>query len=178
MHLVAASSEIDAPSAKMLRERMLDHILPLYERCSRVIKECLHGRLRKDQVKARIRSAQFFALYVLMAQKRSAAPGNIGESDASFIEQGRRTAEKSLDRCDELCKKIPDTMGLLKGQVQQARNLLEGAIIYTAVSAEEKRLIHQAMSAEFSSTGRWYTCSNGHPVIVTLVTDTIRTKDY
>lgn len=175
LHQIGASSAVDAPTARMIRERLMKELRRHYQSCSIIIMECLSAKLTKYEVEARIRGAQFCALYRLesMTQKTSAAPtGNATSdgvsrevnSDDDFGEEIRQAERKSLDRCDELCNSLPGTVGPMKDQVNQARILLGGGTFYTTVSAEEKRLVHEAMSAEFSSTGRWYTCPNGHPV--------------
>lgn len=174
LHLILASSAVDAVSTPALRKRVVNDLQRHHKRCAAIIAECRTAKLRKYEVEARIRSAQFFALCMVESQKLPAPAPTRGDDDAAPEEADKldpdlsdaiRKAEiESLDRCEQLCDALPGTVGPMRDQVKQARGLLGGLTIYTTVSAEEKRLVHQAMSAEFSSTGRWYTCQNGHPV--------------
>lgn len=186
IHLIAASSAVDAPATTMLRKRLLKDLRRQYQKCSVIILECISAKLAKYEVEARIRGAQFCALYRLedMNEKTSAAPppGSVppgvvsGEDETpdDFGDETREAEIRSLERCEELCDALPGTVGPMRDQVKQARLLLGGGTFYTTVSAEEKRLVHQAMAAEFSSTGRWYTCRNGHPVYILQLTSSIR----
>lgn len=182
LHLVLDSSAVDPAPARVLRNRILNNLKRQHERCAGIITDCRTARLGKYEVEARIRSAQFFALYRLeffTGKKSTSATPVTAQTDVDAPDEHdwlgpdlgeavRKAESKSLDRCDKLCNALPGTVGPLKDQVEQARNLLGGATIYTTVSAEEKRLVHEAMSAEFSSTGRWYTCQNGHPVNISV----------
>lgn len=177
IHLIITSLAMyDLPAARILRKQLLGNLWRLYKKCSTIIPECHSARLGKYEVEARIHGAQFFALYrleIISRKTSAAAPGGIepdaasdegDELGANFGEAIRQAEIQSLARCDTLCDTLPGTVGPMRDQVKQARNLLGGATIYTTVSAEEKRLVHAAMSTEFSTTGRWYTCPNGHPV--------------
>jgi hypothetical protein len=168
-HLVAASFPENDNSVVPLRKQMLKELRNLHGLCSEVIEECQIGRLSKYEVEARLRRAQFFALYRLESNVQSQQQQGSNTQPnppmgGNFDENGRQEEERSLDICDALCIRLPGTVGPLKAQIDEARRLLRGKSFYTTVTAEEKRLVHLAMSAEFSSTGRWYTCANGHPV--------------
>lgn len=178
LHLILASSVVDPAPARVLRNGVLNNLKRQHQRCAGIITDCRTTSFGKYEVEARIRSAQFFALYRLefftMKLSANAAPAttqtDVGAPDEhdwlgpDLGETIRKAESKSLDQCDKLCDALPGTVGPLKDQVKQARDLLGGATIYTTVSAEEKRLIYEAMSVEFTSTGRWYTCQNGHQV--------------
>ncbi|KAI0420848.1 hypothetical protein F5X98DRAFT_330813, partial [Xylaria grammica] len=54
----------------------------------------------------------------------------------------------------------------LQHEIEAAEKMLRDAIFYTEVSAEEMRAVYKAMAREFSGTGHWYTCANGHPFTI------------
>lgn len=171
LHKIAESSVIEEIPTIKLRKQMLKELRQLQRQCSEVIEECLTTKLEKYEVEARIHHAQFFALYKLQYRTLEGSKDFADSlSTAAKPDEEARLAEvKSLDRCDDLCKKLPGTVGPLQNQLEQARKLLKGGTFYETVSAEEKRMVYIAMSAEFSSTGRWYTCENGHPVKATIL---------
>lgn len=182
LHLILASSAVAPAPSRVLRNLLLNNLKQHYLRCAGIITDCRTARLGKYEVEARIRRVQFFALYRLecftptqpgpaapvTAQPDVGAPAEHDWLGPDFGEAIRKAESKSLDRCDKLCNALPGTVGPLRDQVEQARDLLGGATIYTPVSDEERRLVHKAMAAEFSSTGRWYTCRNGHPVTTSV----------
>ncbi|CAK7236767.1 hypothetical protein SBRCBS47491_009749 [Sporothrix bragantina] len=43
---------------------------------------------------------------------------------------------------------------------------LRDIAVYRPVSADEMRAVYNAMASEFSGSGHWYTCANGHPFTV------------
>lgn len=44
--------------------------------------------------------------------------------------------------------------------------MLKDTPFYISVDNEEKRQAYAAMAREFTDTGHWYTCLNGHPSTV------------
>lgn len=171
LHKIAESSVIEEIPTMKLRKQMLKELRQLQRQCSEVIEECLTTKLEKYEVEARIHHAQFFALYRLQYRilEKSKDFADSLPTTAEPDEEARQAEVKSLDKCEDLCKKLPGTVGPLRNQLEQARKLLRGGTFYETVSAEEKRMVYIAMSAEFSSTGRWYTCENGHPVDATIL---------
>lgn len=59
----------------------------------------------------------------------------------------------------------PSTNVLLK-EVEAVEVMLRETTFYTTVSLEEKIAIYNTMQREFSSTGHWFTCVNGHPFTI------------
>ncbi len=44
--------------------------------------------------------------------------------------------------------------------------ILKDTPFYISIDNEEKRQVYAAMAREFTGTGHWYTCLNGHPFTV------------
>ena len=44
--------------------------------------------------------------------------------------------------------------------------MLNGNTFYTSVTHEEMMAVVSAMASEFSGTGHWYRCANGHPFTI------------
>jgi hypothetical protein len=51
-------------------------------------------------------------------------------------------------------------------EVEDVKRSLNGGTFMQTVSSEERRAVLAAMAKEFSGTGHWYTCVNGHPFAV------------
>lgn len=65
--------------------------------------------------------------------------------------------------CDSFLQKYP-SCGSYRAAVDGAKRRFTGGGFHQALTAEERKLIALAMQAEFSGTGHWYQCRNGHPV--------------
>jgi len=183
-HKVSTDPVIPKNLNKTHRSGLLIQLKKMRRECGALVTDCQDTKMEKQECEARIYQAQFFALYrsKLINERQSrpleARMANLGlggpeplppqepipeDAGPESLEEIRR----SLDHCEYLCRKLPGTIGPLKGRVDQARRLLDGvSVFYAPLSIEEKRLVHQAMSAEFISTGRWYTCPNGHPFTI------------
>lgn len=51
-------------------------------------------------------------------------------------------------------------------ELDAVEKMLTDGTFYSTVTSDEKRAVYAAMSREFSTTGHWYTCENGHPFTV------------
>lgn len=65
------------------------------------------------------------------------------------------------DEAEKLCLAYPGQTQSLAGEVSGVRQMLKGY-----VSDGEIRKVVAAMEREFSGTGHWYRCVNGHPFTV------------
>ena len=187
LHSIAESDKTDKATQKKLRQKIKSEIPGAYNVCSDLITECQQADLAKYEVEARVCRARFVALYrltsmVLSALSATPKGGNATTTASSATagpderpqlatgvehstsEEGIKQETQSLDRCDDLCAQLPGTVGPMKAKIDEARKLLRGLTFYSPVSEEEKEAVYRAMAREFSTTGRWYTCRNGHPV--------------
>ena len=78
----------------------------------------------------------------------------------------RNEAHMHLDLADEICTTNPHQTRLASPEIEATRKMLREAVFYTALSSEEMRQVIRAMSQEFTATGHWYQCVNGHPFTV------------
>ncbi|KAG0635516.1 hypothetical protein HOY80DRAFT_1011825 [Tuber brumale] len=183
-HKVSTDPVVPKGLSKTHRNALLTQLKEMRAECGTLITDCQDTKMEKQECEARIYQAQFFALYrnKLTTERQNrpleARMANLGLGGAEPPppqepipeDAGPESLEEvrqSLDYCEYLCRKLPGTIGPLKDRVDQARRLLNGLLVfYAPLSTEEKRLVHQAMGEEFSSTGRWYTCPNGHPFTI------------
>lgn len=55
---------------------------------------------------------------------------------------------------------------LMEAEMEAVAHMLNGGVFYRSVTADELRAVYAAMAAEFSGTGHWYNCEQGHPFTV------------
>ena len=172
-HTIANSSSTDIVTQMKLRRWIVVRIPGIHSLCSEIIQDCTEASLAKYEVQTRVWRAHLFALHQIETRvlSQGQAQGNpIAQQQGlqgqapDFGQESLKEELESLDRCDRLCRQLVGSVGPLKPKVDAARTLVRGGTFYTAVTAEEKEAVYLAMAASFSSTGRWYTCENGHPV--------------
>jgi len=182
-HEISTDPAVPEGLRKTHRKGTLAQLKKMWIECGTLVTECQNAKMEKQECEARIYQAQFFALYrnKLVGERETrpleARMANLGLRQAEPLppqepipeDVGPESLEgirESLNHCEYLCRKLPGTVGPLKDRVDQARRLLNGGVFYAPVSTEERRLVYLAMSEEFNSTGRWYTCPNGHPFTI------------
>jgi hypothetical protein len=78
----------------------------------------------------------------------------------------REQALEQIDMARGIHKQYPaQTTGVMEG-LEAVESMVNDGIFYNVVTSEEMRDVFAAMSREFSGTGHWYTCENGHPFTV------------
>ncbi|KAI0835276.1 hypothetical protein F5Y06DRAFT_289184 [Hypoxylon sp. FL0890] len=82
------------------------------------------------------------------------------------VEKLRQGALEHLAVARELVAKYDSQTQGLMGEIEAAEKCLRDNVFYAAVSAAEMRAVYEAMAREFSGTGHWYFCQNGHPFTV------------
>jgi len=73
-----------------------------------------------------------------------------------------------IERCDRFISQYPSCQSY-KSAVDTAKTRFPNGSFQQAVTLEERKAIARAMYAEFSGTGHWYQCNNGHPVHLHLL---------
>ncbi len=85
------------------------------------------------------------------------------------IDQSNELRELGLEQLNyarQIHNRHPDqTTGVLE-ELDAIELMLNDGTFYNAVTSEEQQAVYKAMSAEFSGTGHWYTCANGHPFTI------------
>jgi hypothetical protein len=85
-----------------------------------------------------------------------------GDSNSKeLLEDIKRAAEKHLDIAEELCVAFPGQTSSVVAEIHDIRRLLREAGYQS-----QMRMVVAAMQGEFSGTGHWYRCENGHPFTV------------
>jgi hypothetical protein len=82
-------------------------------------------------------------------------------SASRYLDKIKRTAEGHLDSARVLCTKYPGQTSSVLTEVDDVRHLL-----LEAGYQSQMRMVVVAMQGEFSGTGHWYRCENGHPFTV------------
>lgn len=74
----------------------------------------------------------------------------------------KQQAGERLDQAQELFEKYPSITANVKDELAAVRKMLSD----TTISNAEMQMVVTAMEREFSGTGHWYRCANGHPFTV------------
>jgi hypothetical protein len=135
---------------------ILPQLMQVKDQCSDLLVDAEKANMVKQQIEARIYRAQFISLEL----RHSPLGSNMPEEVLAGVLAAERD---SLAQCDLLIAGNPSAAYLTE-DVEKARKLLRGGTFYSFVSSEEKKEIYAAMSREFSGTGHWYYCEQGHPV--------------
>ncbi|CAK7229929.1 hypothetical protein SCUCBS95973_007397 [Sporothrix curviconia] len=78
----------------------------------------------------------------------------------------KETAQQHLEEAWGLVKANQSLEDHVGAELQRLEAALGNIAFYQPVSADEMRAVYKAMSREFSGSGHWYTCANGHPFTV------------
>lgn len=99
----------------------------------------------------------------LAALERSAVAGSLKTDRFNEL---RELGLEQINYARQIHNRYPgQTTGVMEG-LEAVELMLNDGTFYNAVTSEEQRAIYKAMSAEFSGTGHWYACANGHPFTI------------
>ncbi|KAI1332021.1 hypothetical protein F5Y16DRAFT_358334 [Xylariaceae sp. FL0255] len=129
--------------------------------CEILIDMASSAQYHREQVEGHIYFAQFCAFAHAMNPEPSDDSTPAKTLASQWTDQGNSHVAVARD----LITQFPSTR-ILEAQLNDAEKMLRGAVFYTQVSAEEMRAVYKAMAQEFSGTGHWYTCANGHPFTI------------
>lgn len=73
----------------------------------------------------------------------------------------KQQALQNLEQAEQLCHSHPGQTTTVASEIDGVQKMLKGAI-----SEAEMRMVVGAMQQEFTGTGHWYRCVNGHPFTV------------
>jgi AAA domain len=132
-------------------EMDLSHIK---DECEALIKTASESKRITHQTEGYIFMAQAHAL----ERSQSALP--------EVAEQHLTQGKEAIDRARTLCTSYPGQTRGLEDEVAGAEKMLNGGTFYTTVTNEERMEVIAAMAREFSGTGHWYYCRNGHPFTI------------
>ncbi|KAF2500633.1 P-loop containing nucleoside triphosphate hydrolase protein [Lophium mytilinum] len=102
----------------------------------------------------------FYAHYCALERSRCPSPAR--------SEVLKLDGEAHIEQAHALCKLHGGSpkVAALVPEVKAVEVALNGGTFISTVSPEERLAILAAMKKEFSGTGHWYTCINGHPFTV------------
>ncbi len=139
--------------------------------CERVVAEAQQRQQPMQDVEARLFLARWAALE---RAAPSSSPAAAAAAAATTADPAQSTtallaaAKQHLGAAEAVCTQFPaQTPGML-AEVAAVGAMLrrDGDVFYTPVDNAEKQQVYAAMAHEFSGTGHWYTCANGHPFMV------------
>ncbi|KAN0075671.1 hypothetical protein V8E54_006941 [Elaphomyces granulatus] len=122
--------------------------------CDILIKSATASHRIPQQVEGHIFLAQLYALEQLHCRSPKVA--------LDFLTK----AHAALDVARGLCNAHRNQTKGLSDEIDATEGLLRGSTFYTAVTTEERLEVISAMAREFSGTGHWYYCQNGHPFTI------------
>lgn len=77
------------------------------------------------------------------------------------MDELKRVAHVHLNIAAELCTTYPGQTSNVVHEVDEVRRMLD-----ECTASSEIRMVVAAMATEFSGTGHWYRCENGHPFTI------------
>lgn len=77
------------------------------------------------------------------------------------LEQMKTAADKHLNQAKVLCETYPGQTASVAHEVDEIRRML-----HEAGYQSQMKMVVAAMEREFTGTGHWYLCANGHPFTV------------
>ena len=83
-----------------------------------------------------------------------------------MAEQHLAQGTEAISQAKAICSAHPAQTTGLASDIEDAEKMLRGTTFYTTVTNEERMAVIAAMAREFSGTGHWYYCRNGHPFTI------------
>ncbi|OTB05196.1 hypothetical protein M426DRAFT_320004 [Hypoxylon sp. CI-4A] len=117
----------------------------------------------RQEAEARVYLAQFCSFHRAFALYNE---DPVSEATVAEVEKLKALGTEHLTAARKLVAKYPGQTQGLQAEIESAEKGLRDAVFYNAVSPDEMRAVYSAMAREFSGTGHWYTCLNGHPFTV------------
>ncbi|KAF3914466.1 hypothetical protein AA313_de0203493 [Arthrobotrys entomopaga] len=131
-------------------------------KCNRLIATCKNRRNHIIEIQARIVKAKF---RILSLKHHEYASGNTkAKTDAEVIKE-KQDVTANLQECLDICDLVP-SCARLREAVAKTIKSIEDLSYFAGVTDKEMKAIYEAMAREFSGTGHWYTCPNGHPFTI------------
>ncbi|KAI2622163.1 hypothetical protein GGS26DRAFT_249873 [Hypomontagnella submonticulosa] len=90
----------------------------------------------------------------------------LDEAQTARVSSLKEQGAKHIEAAFNLARNYPGQTRGMWDEIESAEAMLNDGVFYSTVSPDEMRAVYQAMASEFSGTGHWYTCENGHPFTV------------
>ncbi|KAB2569025.1 NFX1-type zinc finger-containing protein 1 [Lasiodiplodia theobromae] len=78
----------------------------------------------------------------------------------------REEGTSKVDAARRICVGNPGSTNGMMAEVEAVETMLRASTFFSVVTSEERRAVLSAMASEFSGTGHWYYCENGHPFTI------------
>ncbi|KAK4446569.1 hypothetical protein QBC34DRAFT_149242 [Podospora aff. communis PSN243] len=141
--------------------------------CAHLIELAKSTHNVRDHVQAHLFAAQFamFARNLGVSNHDTGEPTG-PESTTGPADTGDEASEKlhkvALDHIAQAREfmSMYKSTEVLKDELERVENMVRDGVFYQSVTTDEMKAVYKAMANEFSGTGHWYTCQNGHPFTV------------
>ena len=117
--------------------------------------ELLNESLARAQPVHEVEALTYHARWSIL--ERSAFSAASGRA-----EELRGDASQRLAAAEKTCQESPGSTRGMASQIADLRRMVRESTFYSIVDSEEKQQVYAAMAGEFSGTGHWYPCANGH----------------
>ena len=124
-------------------------------RCETLIEGARQARSVLQEAEGHVFWARFAALEI------GALDVEMTPQGLQAVDEQKQAGMRHLDEAEAVCAKLGAASGALQEEVVEVRRMLE-----KGTSESEMRMVVAAMAKEFSGTGHWYRCANGHPFTV------------
>ncbi|KAK7540457.1 putative NF-X1 finger and helicase domain protein [Phyllosticta citribraziliensis] len=121
--------------------------------CNELLHEARSSAQPRQWVEAHVFFAQYAAMEATVIDEERAGP--LREEGNAHIAAARL-----------VCQEHPVTTRGMDEQIVATERMLRDSTFYSVVTSDEMRAVVAAMGREFSGTGHWYYCRNGHPFTV------------
>lgn len=156
--LTAIDIRTDAELSSELRDVVAKQVNGLIRDCEFVRDSSRKAKLLAQEAEAMVYYTFYSSLALCVTERNGQ-----GKS-AATCQKLHEQASAALDKCEVLFYENLGTLKHLEGDIELAKELLNGTTFYTFVSAEEKKQVYNAMATQFQGSGHWYYCRNHHPV--------------
>ncbi|EPS45810.1 hypothetical protein H072_257 [Dactylellina haptotyla CBS 200.50] len=160
MDMISRRSTTSEDMTKKLKNRISPVLPPMPVKCDTLIKVCKNRRNQLLEIQARLVKARFRIL-ILKSQDSEQAKEDQSETAVTKMEAAKENIRNDLEECLDICELIPSCRRL-KGDVEDILKSLQDLTFYSTISDKELKEIYDSMAREFSGTGHWYRCPNGH----------------
>lgn len=122
--------------------------------CEELIAES-HARRQPASI---VEGHLYWARFVALERKHAVS--------TSSVPQLLDDARLHIEQAQAICDAYPGQTRGMTDEIADVQKMLRESTFYMPVSNDEKAAVYQAMAREFSGTGHWYYCANGHPFTV------------
>lgn len=128
--------------------------------CRDIIQKASNSSFVRQQVEAKILLVEIIVLSLEMHKHLRDA--STQKDNAASMEESREEARSLIEECKAICLSNPGSTRGLLDKAEAALKAVNEGVFYSSISVEEIKDVFAAMQRNFSGTGHWYYCTNGH----------------